>query len=124
MALLAAGFIKMTAGSTHEFAYMEQETRPEKEAVSEITIVTKNRHADPEAESLDLPAEGNTESQTAELIFAGDILLSDHVLSAYERGGGIGGVVGPGFLEEIRNADIFMANEEFPFSSRGRTGAG
>lgn len=120
MALLAAGFIKMTAGSTHEFAYMEQEMRPEKEAVSEITIVTKEpAGADPEAESLDLPAEGNTESQTAELIFAGDILLSDHVLSAYERGGGIGGVVGPGFLEEIRNADIFMANEEFPFSSRG-----
>ena len=25
MALLAAGFIKMTAGSTHEFVYMEQE---------------------------------------------------------------------------------------------------
>ena len=66
MALLAAGFIKMTAGSTHEFVYMEQETRPEKEAVSEITIVTKEpAGADPEAESLDLPAEGNTESQTA-----------------------------------------------------------
>ena len=38
MALLAAGFIKMTAGSTHEFVYMEQETRPEKAAVSEIRL--------------------------------------------------------------------------------------
>ena len=120
MALLTAGFIKMTAGSTHEFEYMAQETRSEKEAVSEITIVTKETAgAGPEAESLELSSEENTENQAAELIFAGDILLSDHVLSAYERGSGISGVVGSGFLEEIRNADIFMANQEFPFSSRG-----
>lgn len=120
IALLTTGFIKITAGSAHELEYMAKETESEKETVSEITIVTKETAGtDREAKNLELPAEENTENQTAELIFAGDILLSDHVLAAYERGGGIVGVVGPGFLEEIQNADVFMANEEFPFSSRG-----
>ena len=54
------------------------------------------------------------------LVFAGDILLSDHVLGAYSQGGGIGGVLDPGFLGVIEDSDIFMANQEFPFSSRGQ----
>ena len=54
------------------------------------------------------------------LVFAGDILLSDHVLGAYSRGGGIGGVLDPGFFGDIEDSDIFMANQEFPFSSRGQ----
>ena len=53
------------------------------------------------------------------LLFAGDVLLSDHVLNAYNTGGGIGGVVDGNLLEEIRKADLFMVNEEFPFSARG-----
>ena len=53
------------------------------------------------------------------LLFAGDVYLSDHVLGAYERGGGIEGVLDSGFLQTIDQADIFMANQEFPFSNRG-----
>lgn len=58
-------------------------------------------------------------AETVSLLFAGDIYLSDHVLGAYERGGGIGGVLDGGFLQMIEQADIFMANQEFPFSNRG-----
>lgn len=52
-------------------------------------------------------------------MFCGDIYLSDHVLNAYDRAGGISGVLDEGLRNEIASADIFMANEEFPFSERG-----
>ena len=58
-----------------------------------------------------------------QLVFAGDILLSDHVLNAYRKAGGIGGVVDSGFRQVIDESDIFMVNEEFPFSSRGTAAA-
>ncbi|MBS6518137.1 MAG: CapA family protein [Clostridium sp.] len=75
---------------------------------------------------IDTEEEGKTEenelaeqADSVSLLFAGDIYLSDHVLNAYDRGGGIGGVLDEGFCQVIEQADIFMANQEFPFSSRG-----
>lgn len=59
------------------------------------------------------------EIRNVSLLFGGDVLLSDHVLAAYERGGGIQGVLGEGFRNEIGQADVFMVNQEFPFSDRG-----
>lgn len=53
------------------------------------------------------------------LLFAGDVLLSDHVLQAYDKAGGIHGVLDEGYLQAIGQADFFMVNQEFPFSSRG-----
>lgn len=66
-----------------------------------------------------LPSEESPVPEPVTLVFAGDVLLSDHVLNAYETGGGITGVVGQGFLDEMQGADLFVVNEEFPFSSRG-----
>ena len=53
------------------------------------------------------------------ILFSGDVLLSDHVLNAYSRAGGISGVLDQGYLSAIQSADYFAVNEEFPFSSRG-----
>ena len=53
------------------------------------------------------------------LLFAGDVLLSSHVLQAYQKAGGISGVLDEGYRLQIGQADFFMVNEEFPFSSRG-----
>lgn len=53
------------------------------------------------------------------LLFGGDVLLSDHVLNAYQKAGGIGGILDDGYREKIAEADFFMVNQEFPFSSRG-----
>lgn len=53
------------------------------------------------------------------LAFAGDLYLSDHVLGAYQSGGGITGVVQQELMELGQQADIFMGNQEFPFSNRG-----
>lgn len=62
--------------------------------------------------------EENIDSQIT-LLFGGDILLSDHVLSAYGQAGGIEGILDQGFLKVIDEADLFIANQEFPFSDRG-----
>lgn len=59
----------------------------------------------------------------ASLLFAGDVLLSDHVLTAYDRAGNIGGVLDEAVRQEIDQADIFMVNQEFPFSERGTAAA-
>lgn len=57
------------------------------------------------------------------LLFAGDIYLSDHVLNAYDQAGGIAGVLDEGLRDEIAAADLFIANQEFPFSDRGAPAA-
>lgn len=55
------------------------------------------------------------------LLFAGDVQLSQHVMGAYGKAGNhISGVVGETYLDRMRAADIFMVNEEFPFSGRGQ----
>ena len=63
------------------------------------------------------------ESQdTVTLLFAGDILMDDHyaVMSTYQnRGNDINQAFDQGLLEQMRNADIFMINNEFTFTSRG-----
>lgn len=57
------------------------------------------------------------------LLFAGDIYFSSHVLNAYQRAGGISGVLDDKLRSVIGEADLFMANEEFPFSDRGTAAA-
>ena len=63
------------------------------------------------------------QADTVSLLFAGDIYFSNHVLNAYDRVGGIGGVLGESLRETIAESDIFMANLEFPFSDRGTQAA-
>lgn len=52
------------------------------------------------------------------LLFTGDVLLSDYVLNNYNNSG-IEGVLSPELLSELRDADITVINNEFPFSTRG-----
>ena len=63
------------------------------------------------------------ESQdTVTLLFAGDILMDDHyaVMSTFHnRGNDINQAFDQRLLEQMRNADIFMINNEFTFTSRG-----
>ncbi len=58
------------------------------------------------------------ESEDVTFLFAGDIYLSEYVIEAYQKSG-ISGVLDEGYRREIANADVFFANEEFPFSDRG-----
>jgi hypothetical protein len=71
------------------------------------------------------PKDAGDDWETGEitLLFAGDIYLSDHVLNAYDQAGGIAGVLDEGLRDEIAAADLFIANQEFPFSDRGAPAA-
>ncbi len=123
-------------GPAETAAVLEQETaaaRPEP-AESDPVILTT-------AESLtaeNMTAEAETAGETAEpeesdaeseesgditLLFAGDVYFSDHVMNAYDRAGGIGGVLDEEIRAEIEAADIFMVNQEFPFTDRGTAAA-
>ena len=66
---------------------------------------------DPESEPIEEP-------KPVTLMFTGDVLLSDYVLSNYNHTG-IDGVLSPELLSELRDADLTVINNEFPFSTRG-----
>ena len=55
---------------------------------------------------------------------SGDVLLSDHVLNAYSRAGGISGVLDQGYLSAIQSADYFAVNEEFSVQQPRHPGIG
>lgn len=69
----------------------------------------------------DIPLEegSSAEDDRLTLLFSGDVLLSDHVLNAYDKAKGIHGVLDEEYRKQIREADFFLVNQEFPFSDRG-----
>ena len=107
---------------------LEGETAEDTEQVPEIVIrsaddsyPTGQPGHEGEAETEDgQEVESGQEVENSEIVlaFAGDIYLSDHVLNAYQKGG-IGGVLGESLRREAGGADLFIVNEEFPFSNRG-----
>lgn len=116
-------------GLTAAFAAQEEIPQTSAETVPEETSPAQPEETpgpgnQPELSSREFPGgESETEPESsissASLLFAGDILFSDHVLGAYSRAGGITGVLDEGYRTAIADADYFVANEEFPFSSRG-----
>lgn len=103
-----------TVAETASDIVLETESETEVKTGSETEPETDQSEENPEASDPVEPAAG---SMT--ILFSGDILLSDHVLNAYSRSGGILGVLDQGYLSAIQSADYFAVNEEFPFSSRG-----
>ncbi len=55
------------------------------------------------------------------LAFAGDILFDPGyaIMNSIRQKGGIEGVFGSGLLSNMRNADVMVVNNEFPYSNRG-----
>lgn len=75
-----------------------------------------------EGSQADGPEAGQTEpsqEETVTMVFAGDVYLSEYVLQAFDRAGGISGVLDEGIRRIIGGADYFAANQEFPFSTGG-----
>jgi poly-gamma-glutamate synthesis protein (capsule biosynthesis protein) len=59
---------------------------------------------------------------TVTFAFAGDVLLDDNYAMMYKyklRGSSIEDTFSASLLERMRSADVFMLNNEFPFSTRG-----
>ena len=137
MGNVSSGIVEMKADLEERFMHKEdpEETEPETPSESyvpetELTetaegvtsyvnesgaIAVQNPAIPVEAEAI-----GKGASEPVELMFAGDVYLSDHVMEAYRSQGDISGVLSEGYRQEIDSVDYFVANEEFPFSSRGK----
>lgn len=61
-------------------------------------------------------------TEEVSIVFAGDILFDDNyaiMARMKQRGNGIEGSISQDMLQVMRGADIFMVNNEFPYSDRG-----
>ena len=89
---------------------------------TEVTFENVKEEVTPQevSEAEETEAEIEPEpSRDVTLLFGGDVYFSDYVLNAYDQAGGIAGVLDEGIRNEIHQADIFMVNQEFPFTIRG-----
>ncbi len=62
------------------------------------------------------------DKETVTFTFAGDVLLDDSyaVMSTYRANGSVlENCIDPALLEQMRSADVFMINNEFPYTNRG-----
>lgn len=106
-----------------DYSKIELPGAKEQESVLDIRIGEEPEiriEAEPDSENNISDGTLQEEAGKITLLFGGDVLLSSHVLHAYESAGGIGGVLDSGYREVIGSADFFMVNEEFPFSDRGK----
>lgn len=62
--------------------------------------------------------ETDSPSSKAVLAFAGDVMFSEQYLAAYDQNG-VSAFADTDMLSEMQNADLFILNDEFPFSLRG-----
>lgn len=99
----------------------KNDAEPEnREEINEMPVLELDTDQTAGEQGRRLSARTETEAEEPTvLVFAGDIYLSEFVLSAYDRAGGIAGVLDEGLRAEIEEADLFIANQEFPFSARG-----
>lgn len=89
-----------------------------KEKESPAIVIRQGEEEEQEEKAEEKAEETEEAEEEIRLAFGGDVYLSDHVLKAYQQGG-IGGVLGESLRRQAEGADLFMVNEEFPFSLRG-----
>ena len=85
-----------------------------KDTSSEDSRTAKDEY--PEETEAPLPAE--PEPQPVTISFAGDVQFSDAYLTAYDQHG-IAALADEEMLRLMQESDLFLLNEEFPFSLRG-----
>lgn len=102
----------------------EDQERPVAEPVAEAPEPEPEGPAEERTEpEPEKPAEERPEPEPEEpgsvlLAFAGDVMFSDPFLASYDKSG-ISAIADSEMLERMQNADLFVINEEFPFSLRG-----
>jgi len=84
-------------------------------------IVSEEEKNDPRVRLMETATEGRVIMD-----FAGDINFDEHYsnMATYKASGGISGVLSENLMAELNGADIFMINNEFPYSDRGTPTAG
>lgn len=95
------------------FLASQEDTDAQGESQQDVEEIAEDANS---AETIE-DSEKEIES-SAELIFTGDVLLSDYVLANYDASG-IDGVVSEDLRTQLEDADVLEINHEFPFSTRG-----
>ena len=102
----------------------EDQERPVEEPVAEAPEPEPEEpdeerpEPEPEEPDEERPEPEPEEPGSVLLAFAGDVMFSDPFLASYDKSG-ISAIANSEMLERMQNADLFVINEEFPFSLRG-----
>ena len=94
----------------------EKESTPETTSDDMLPIEEDTANEPEETESE--PEEDIAEEKDVVLAFAGDVMFSEQYLAAYDRDG-ISVFADQEMLSFMQEADLFLLNEEFPFSLQG-----
>lgn len=99
-----------------EISTPEESPRDTAEEPEELFLEPSEENSGNTMQEEELPEE----PQPSEVLFsfAGDVMFSDHYTSAYDQYG-ISAVADDKMLSAMRDSDLFMFNEEFPFSLQG-----
>lgn len=96
-------------------AVQQQKKAP---AGSPSKLPEKSGENTPEPDRSEIPEETPPEPSRAVLSFAGDVMFSEQYLAAYDQSG-ISALADEDMLSQMRESDLFLLNEEFPFSLQG-----
>lgn len=110
--------IPLTVMSLFFLHVNKQELLPDLSKISQIEEDSEelwNTEQEPEDSQ---PEQIVNSSPGATLAFAGDVHFSEQYLEAYDKSG-ISAIADEEMLSYMQNADLFILNEEFPFSLRG-----
>lgn len=122
---LEEGFLENAQSTSDQGAYQEPVQNGETGGLPGDAAETGVNTSGEMGDGIGNEPENETEPEDSAIrfVFAGDILLSDHVLGAYHKAGSIDGVVDQTYQSVIDSSDVFMVNQEFPFSDRGTAAA-
>lgn len=82
------------------------------------SLPKQSKESTPKPNEPDDSIEAPSEPSKAVLSFAGDVMFSAQYLAAYDQHG-VTALADESMLSHMREADLFLLNEEFPFSLQG-----
>ena len=103
--------------------HFDQESETNAKDTPDSDVENVDNSAQPSEDTDSNADESSTENSDQEtgdalLAFAGDVMFSDAYLDAYNRSG-IQALADSNMLSHMQDADLFIFNEEFPFSLQG-----
>ena len=97
----------------------DEQNSPKTPPLEELSSEEKEPTTNPDTEQTPIPDnEQTSDSSEAVLAFAGDVMFSEQSVAAYDKNGVLA-LADADMLSLMQEADLFMINEEFPFSLRG-----
>jgi len=116
-------YLHLTGSLSGQTDLIEQNSEPSDEEPLSLPPAEPEEEPSPdtvsdENVSEEAPSEEPASLKEVTLAFAGDVMFSEQYVSAYDASG-ISAIADQEMLSQMQQADLFMVNEEFPFSLRG-----